>query len=111
MILSITPSSSATTSVSLEVKSTLFQLGALIFHLLLLFIGFSTQEGTRSTHLASSPAHGLLLFFFFAFYRNCFDQDLDFLDYNYFWRSSLLIDVLGCFNKTCDRKRKITSKN
>ena len=43
-------------------RSTLFQLGALIFHLLFLFIGFSTQEGTRSTHLASSPEHGLLLF-------------------------------------------------
>ena len=62
MILSITPSSLANTSVSLEVKSTLFQLGALIFHLLFLFMGFSTQEGTRSTHLASSPAHRLLLF-------------------------------------------------
>ena len=83
MILSITPSSLATTSVSLEVKSTLFQLVALIFHLLFLFIGFSTQEGTRSTHLASSPAHGLLLFCW-PFYRNCFDLDLDFLDYNYF---------------------------
>ena len=55
MILSITPSSSATTSVSLEVKSTLFHLGALIFHLLFLFVEFSTQEGTRSTNLASSP--------------------------------------------------------
>ena len=65
MILSITPSSSATTSVSLEVKSTLFQLGALIVHLILLFIGFSTQEGTRSTHLASpSPAHRLLMLLF-----------------------------------------------
>ena len=62
MILSITPSSSATISVSLEVKSTSFQLGALIFHFLFLFIGFSTQEGTRSTHVASSPEHGLLLF-------------------------------------------------
>ena len=47
---------------SLDVKSTAFQLGALIFHLLFLFIGFPTQEGTRSSHLASSPAHGLLLF-------------------------------------------------
>ena len=56
MILSITPSSSATTSVSLEVKSTLFQLGALIFHLLFLFIGFSTQEESRSTRLASTLA-------------------------------------------------------
>ena len=60
----IIPSSSATTSVSLEVKSTPFQLGALIFHFLIFFIGFSTREGTRSwsTHLASSPVHGLLLF-------------------------------------------------
>ena len=83
MILSITPSSSATTSVSLEVKSTLFQLGALIVHLLFLFIGFSTQERTRSTHLASSsPAR--IITVLLAFYRNCFDLDLDFLDYNYF---------------------------
>ena len=51
-------------TVSLEVKSTAFQLGALIFHFLFLFIGFSSCEGTRSwsTHLASSPVHGLLLF-------------------------------------------------
>ena len=64
MILSITPSSSASITVSLEVKSTAFQLGALIFHFLFLFIGFSSREGTRSwsTHLASSPVHGLLLF-------------------------------------------------
>ena len=34
-------------SVSLEVKSTSFQLGALMFHLLFLFIGFPTQVGTR----------------------------------------------------------------
>ena len=64
MILFITPSSSVTRSVSLEVKSTVFQLGALIFHFLFLFIGFPTCEGTRSwsKHLASSPLHGLLLF-------------------------------------------------
>ena len=40
--------------------------------------GLSTREGTRSwsTHLASSPLHGLLLvffFFFLAFYRNWLD--------------------------------------
>ena len=82
MILSITPSSSATTSFSLQVNLTLFQLGALLFHLLFLFIGFSTQEGTRSSHLASSPVHGSLVLL--AFYQNCFDLDLDFVDYNYF---------------------------
>ena len=27
-----------------------------------LFIGFPTQEGTRSSHLTSIPAHGYLLF-------------------------------------------------
>ena len=66
MILSITPSASATITVSLEVKSTAFRLGALIFRFLFLFIGFSSREGTRSrswsTHLASCPVHGLLLF-------------------------------------------------
>ena len=84
MILSITPSSSSTISVSLEVKSTSFQLGALIFHFLFLFIGFSTQKGTRSTHVASSQAHGFIITVLLAFDRNCFDLDLDFLDYNYF---------------------------
>ena len=88
MILSITPSSSATISVSLEVKSTSFQLGALIFHFLFLFIGFSTQEGTRSTHVATctrpSQAHGFIITVLLAFDRNCFDLALDFLDYNYF---------------------------
>ena len=66
MILSITPSASATITVSFEVKSTVFRLDALIFHFLFLFIEFSSREGTRSrswsTHLASSPVHGLLLF-------------------------------------------------
>ena len=64
MIIFIIPSSSATTSVSLEVKSTAFELGAFIFHFLFLFIVFSTREGTRSssTHLASSPVYRLLLF-------------------------------------------------
>ena len=64
MILFITPSSSVTRSVSLEVKSTVFQLSALIFHFLFLFIGFSKREGTRSwsTRLAPSPQQGLLLF-------------------------------------------------
>ena len=64
MILYITPSSLATITVSLEVKSTAFQLGALIFHFLFMFIGFSSRIETRSrsTHLASNPVHGLLLF-------------------------------------------------
>ena len=48
MILSITPSSSATINVSFEVKQTAFKLCALIFHFLFLFIGFSSREGTRS---------------------------------------------------------------
>ena len=66
MILFITPLSSASITVSHEVKikSTAFQLGALIFHFHFLFIEFFSREGTRSwsTHLASSPMHGLLLF-------------------------------------------------
>ena len=40
MILSITPSSSATITLSLEVKSTAFQLGALIFHFLFCLLDF-----------------------------------------------------------------------
>ena len=40
MILSTIPSSSATITVSLEVKSTAFQLGALIFHFLSCLLDF-----------------------------------------------------------------------
>ena len=45
MILFISPSSLATRSVSSEVKLTVFQLSALIFHFLFLFIGYSTWKG------------------------------------------------------------------
>ena len=69
------PSSWATTSISLEVKSTAFQLGTLIFHFLFLFIGFSTREGTRSWSTCLAQCTNYYCFVGvlsqLAFYRNC----------------------------------------